>query len=133
MDSYETAQERWFRASGETLMVNQIRGICAAEFAAFYGCKQCNGTDKTVETQRLGTESYITAESSCTAVHVELVNPHDGETVFADPAECEWRCDWHTSIDNMTQCVAGAVHRHKSCGWQIRMDALFGEGSDESA
>ena len=61
----------------------------------------------------------------CPAEHVEIV--FLGETIWADPDKCEWRCSHHFMF--LDSCMAR--HRrgdsHQSCGWQPKWSAIKGD------
>ncbi len=94
------------------------------------GCPDCKGHGE----RELG-HHYETGVAvvfgDCPAEHVEI--PFLGETIFADPDKCEWRCDVHLELhDRHPICDPDLdspymARTHDNCGWQPKWDAIKGD------
>ena len=95
---------------------------------AAIGCPQCKGSDVIADLEG--------SAMDCAAEHVEI--PLFGETIWADPAKCEWRCgvtqatrprekfvEWHVGYFPCQSYHWG--DDPYDCGWVPRWDALTGD------
>ena len=97
------------------------------------GCPTCKGTGEAIS------PLYPTRGINCPAEHVKLTVL--GETIYADPDKCEWRCaaQQSTALLHEGLCLGRSTQTHTSrgipighdpkafgCGWQPRMDLLLG-------
>lgn len=106
-----------------------VAQMFAAQFVTDYGCAKCGGNGTQVD----DCPGY---EAPCPAEHVELVNPHDNKTIYADPKKCRWQCvDWNITVTQRLDgpdhiratltgwhppCEPGQVHKSpaiRGCGW----------------
>lgn len=90
------------------------------------GCPQCDGTG--------GEWNYappgMGEPMPCPAEHAQLSIL--GDTIWADPTKCVWWCArsevGYTPLDRDEDDTGCRIDDppHNNCGWQPRMDALFG-------
>jgi hypothetical protein len=115
------------RAGSFLWRANESRRLLFAGLREAVGCETCNGMGRQL------VEYMPTADrwEDCPADHAEIVVW--GETIWADPAKCEWIC---RRIEG-GRCLPGTAGRavireewydkmHQNCGWQPRLDLILG-------
>ncbi len=106
-DPLEAAAEAFYAATPP-----EAKHMIVEFMRAAIGCPNCDGTN---------------------AEHVEVV--FLGETIYADPDKCEWRCEravqWATAsiFDGKpgTNDCDPRYASHFDCGWQPKWDAIKGD------
>ena len=122
-----------YEAEGVRDSLEATKNIVVAFMRAAIGCPQCGGTNVEEYTQPLGSDSSVTTQGACHAAeHVEI--EFLGETIFADPDKCEWRCEVEDRMegpwDLMTMGTCYVEYEgegHAGCGWQPRWSAIKGD------
>ncbi len=115
----EAGVDAWFSLSSDRpntesmpWFESRMRLAFVAVVRAAVGCNQCNGT---------GQDEFY-----CEAEHVELVVY--GETIWADPDKCEWRCYRPIHVNSYAKrCSSERPHVALGCGWQPRWELIAGE------
>ena len=95
------------------------------------GCPNCGGTGRVESHEpKMGGEQTSRGSRACPAEHVEI--PFLGETIWADPDKCEWRCErvvqWAPALifDGKpgTNDCDPRYESHFDCGWQPKWAAI---------
>ena len=116
--------------------VDIARAVVRAFFRAAIGCPHCAGTgwQPNVSCLMNPCTHHKRQCFACPAEHVEIL--FMGETIWADPDKCEWRCDTYGLVyegverDECFNVYMGkrqGLHEdHDDCGWQPRWTAITG-------
>ena len=137
MNPIEEAAEAFVNMAGyspEDGDAEYMREALLVWVRAAVGCPTCKGT-------RVWKNDADMVHEKCPKEHVKLTVY--GETIYADPTKCEWRCTTNRArpcSEDGKAATASEHNRswlsdkeyawyrktHAPCGWQPRMDVLLG-------